>query len=166
MANFSRQMNFNFSCGCTNWTPFHITWLNKRGGFDKYSFRLRSTTKLDIQRKEWSRFISKLKLDDTFGYEIGDRGGTSYFVKSFYSYTVVSTWQTEQEHRWLAELFESPEQYYISSSFENGYYQPVYIPIIVTNSQIEVKSKNGFSGRLLSYVIDFTMAYDMSNQNG
>ena len=166
MTNYTSQMIFNVSCGCRIWKPFHISWLNKRGGFDKYSFRLRSTTKLNVGRKEWSRYISRLQDDDTFGYKIGDRGRKNYFVKSFYSYTAVSTWQTQAEHSWLTELFESPEQYYLGSSYNGSYYEPVYFPIIVTNTSVDLKTKNGLTDRFLSYQVEFVMAYDMSNQWG
>jgi hypothetical protein len=167
MANYTQQRKFNLTCSdCRIWSPFHITWLNKRGGFDKYSFRLKSTTKLDIEKKEWSRFVSRLQPDNTWGYEIGDRGRTNYYSKSLYSYTALSTWQTQQEHNWLTEIFDSVEVYYILSNQNGGVVTPVYVPIIVLNQSIDIKSKRGLTDKLLSYTIEFTMAYDINNQNG
>jgi hypothetical protein len=167
MANYTQQRTFNLTCSdCRIWRAFHITWLNKRGGFDKYSFRLKSTTKLNTEKREWSRFLSRLQSDNTWGYQIGDRGRTNYYSKSLYSYTALSTWQTEQEHQWLAELFDSVEAYYILSNESGGIITPVYIPIIVTNQSVEIKTKRGLNGRFLSHTVEFTTAYDINNQNG
>jgi len=146
-------------CDCNTWTPFQIVWLNKRGGYDNYTFRLKSTRTITNEKKEWSRYLSTLQSNNTFGYNIGDRGRSVYSSRAFETVTVVSTWMTAAEHNWVAELFESQEVYYRPSpGFE--------IPVVVGNKSVEIKNKQGIGNRMLSHTIEFTYANERVNQRG
>lgn len=155
----SEQITFINNCDCSRYTPFTITWLNKRGGFDTYTFRLKSTRIINNDKKEWSRFLSTLQPDDSFTYQIGDRGSSVYSSISFETATVLSEWQTEAEQVWTAEIFDSPEVYRVV----NG---PYYLPVVVGNKSVEIKNKKGYGDRLLSRTVEFTYSYEIVNQRG
>ena len=158
MANKSEQKTFTLNCGCDRYTPYTIVWLNKKGGFDAYTFRLKSTRTITNEKKEWSRYLSTLQPGDVFSYKIGDRGRKVYASRSFETVTCVSTWQTAAENNWVAELFESVEVYY--------YTDGNYIPVISNPKSVEIRDKSGFSNRMLSHTIDFTYANERVNQRG
>lgn len=154
----SELKTFQINCACDRYTPYTIVWLNKRGGFDTYTFRLKSTRTITSEKKEWSRYLSSLQPNESFTYQIGDRGRKVYSSRAFESVVVVSTWQTELEHNWISELFESLEVYYLMGG--------LYIPIIVTNKSVDVRDKSGFSNRLLGYTLEFVYANERVNQRG
>lgn len=157
MALKSKQITFNFSCGCTRFTPITIMWLNTRGGWDTYTFRLQSTRTIESDKKEWSKYLSSLQPDLSYSYNIGDRGRSIYDVQSFETVSVVSQWQRAPENAWVAELFNSPEVYKVESG-------PVYYPVIVTSKSVDIKDKTGYGERLLSHKVEFTYSYQIVRQ--
>jgi hypothetical protein len=157
---FSETKTFIVDCSCDRFKPYRFIWLNRLGGMDTYTFRLADTKTVSIERKEFSRYLSAYSTAmQKWGYEIGDRGRTVYDVRSLDTYTVVSTWQTEAEHKWLEELFTSPEVYLIDD-------QETRIPIVITSNSIAINDKNRISGKLLSHTIEFVMANDKIIQRG
>ena len=160
MITLSETRTFIPHCECDRFRPYRFIWLNRLGGMDTYTFRLASTQTVTVERKEWTRYLSAWnRLTEQFGYSIGDRGRTVYSVKSIDTYTVVSTWQTEATHRWLEELFTSPEVYVIDNN-------EVRTPIIITTNSVSIKTKTGISGKLLSHTIEFVMANEKIIQRG
>lgn len=162
MAVYSEIFTFNVSCGCERFVPYRFAWLNKLGGIDTYTFRLASTKNITVSRDTFSKFFSKLQSNNSFGYIKGDRGTAVYNTESREEFTVVSTWQTEEEHTWLAELFESPAAYLVST--ENG--QITYDPIIITSNSVTIRNKKGYVNKMLSHTISFVKAYNKVSQRG
>lgn len=162
MANYSEIFRFNVKCDCERWTPYRFVWLNRLGGFDAYTFRLKSTETITSERKEYTKFLSYLQPDNTFGYNKGDRGRTVYNTDSIVTYNVISTWHSEETHKWLEELFTSPEVYLINTK-NSGI---TYDPIVITKNSVEIKNKNGFGNRLLSHDIQFVKSYKKVIQRG
>lgn len=149
---FTETRTYNVSCECERYTPFRFAWLNRRGGFDTYTFRLKSTRNVSTSSKEYTRFLSRYNAGTTaFGYSVGDRGRTVYSNEVAEAYTVVSTWQSEAEHQWLAELFTSTAVFLVDGG--------QFFPIVVTKNSVEVRDKDGYGNRLLSHTIDFVRAY-------
>jgi len=155
----SKIKYYNVLCDCNRFTPYRIVWLNKRGGYDSYTFRLKSTRTITTESKEWSRYLSSLQPDDSFSYQVGDRGRSVYSSRAFEGVTVVSEWMSAEDHNWVAELFESPDVYYMQ-------FGPVYIPIVITKKSVEIRDKKGWSNRLLSHTIEFVYANERVNQRG
>lgn len=165
MATRSETFRFDVSCPCDRYTPFRFFWLNRRGGYDGYTFRLRSTRTVRIGTKDYDRYLSRASADGTrYGYAGPDRGRTVYSVEAFDVRTVVSTWETEGVHSWLEEMFTSPDVYWAqrSSSQKSTYY---WKPVVLTNTEVEVRNKEGFGNRLLSHVVEFVEALPKVIQN-
>lgn len=160
---YSESFKFNIQCGCTRYTPFRFAWLNPLGGIDTYTFRLASTHVINSQKKEYQRYLSRWnESSQVYGYDIGDRGASVYDVQAFDVFTVVSTYQTEAEHQWLAELFSSQAVYLINYSFGAS----TYTPVIITSNSVTVRDKRGIGNRLLSHTIEFILANKKVVQRG
>lgn len=155
MAVKSETRTFRVSCDCTAFTPYRFAWLNRLGGFDTFTFRLQNTRTINTKSKEFTRFLSTMKQDSGgayyFGYSLGERGRTVYVNDVTEAFTVVSQWQTQEEHDWLLELFTSPAVYLVSGG--------VFDPIIITSNSVTRRNKDGWGNRLLSHTIEFVKAY-------
>lgn len=157
---YSERRNFEVSCCDTAYRPFRLMWLNPLGGYDAYTFRMRSTERYEVARQEYQRFLSRYSSggSGSFGYSIGDRGRSVYSVGITPSYAVVSEWQSAEAHAWVAELFQSPEVYLLDADGP--------IPVVVTDTSVEVRNKSGFGNRLLSHTVTFQLAYEKIVQRG
>lgn len=162
ITQYSNIKVFRVNCDCERYTPYRFAWLNRLGGFDTYTFRLKSTHTINSSSKEYKRYLSRYQQDGTFGYQLGDRGRKVYDIQSMDVYTVVSTWQTSQEHAWLSELFTSPAVYLIQTL--DGVI--TYDPVIITKNSVEIRTKKGYGNRLLSHTIEFMKAYNQVSQRG
>lgn len=163
MANYSEIFTFKLNCNCERWTPYRFSWLNRLGGLDSYTFRLNSTESISVERQEFEKYLSYLKSDNSFGYSIGDRGKQNYDIKVITKYSVVSEWQNEETHKWLEELFTSPQVYLISTSLDGDI---TWDPIIITSNSVEIRDKKGYGNRLLSHNIEFIKSYKKVIQRG
>ena len=164
MAIYSETRTFLVNCDCNRYTPFRFAWLNRLGGFDEYTFRLKSTKTITAERQEYKKYLSHYNsTSDDFGYTKGDRGRGVYDMSIITAHTVISTWQTPSEHQWLEELFTSPAVYLIYAPDVNGIY---WEPIIVTKNTVEMRNKKGYGNRLLSHNIEFVKAIPKIVQRG
>ncbi len=102
--NISERKEFEIDYRCTKYPQHRIWWLNRLGGFDSYTFNLKSSKSIDISRATHN------KLPDT-DYALGDRGESVINVNAGESYKLSSNWLTEEEGKWMETLFTSPEVY-------------------------------------------------------
>lgn len=162
---YSEKRTYRITCACDPFQTFRFAWLNPLGGFDTYTFKFVSTRTINISRQEYTSFLSRYQeSDDTFGYNPGDRGRKIYEVKAFDAHTVVSTWQTQEEHNWLAQLFYSQAQYLITTDSDGVI---AYDPIIITSNSVSTRDVSNLStNRKLSHTIEFVKAYNKVVQAG
>lgn len=158
MAQRSEKKRYQVSCPCDRYTPFRFRWLNRRGGFDTYTFRLKHKRSVDTKTEEFSRFLGTAQANGSLGYTYGDRGRTVFDVSSVEAFEVVSTWQDQATHDWLEQLFSSPEVYLVTELGND--------PVIVTKLGVEFRNREGVGNRLLSHTVQFVMAYPKSIQRG
>jgi uncharacterized delta-60 repeat protein len=149
----SETFKFIVNCDCERYTPYRFVWRNRRGGYDTYTFRLKDRKQVNVSKKGYTKFLNQLQTDNKWKYEIGDRGKEEFYSTAFEEVSVVSTWMTEEEHRWLEELYSSVDVYLL----EPGY---VYRPIVITTNSIEIRDKKGYGNRLLSHNITFIYSYN------
>lgn len=159
---WSKSMTYRVNCDCYRWPIYTITWLNKRGGFDTYSFKLKTTRLITNEKKEWSRFLSRLAPNDSFSYQLGERGRSVYSSRSFETATCLTEWISEDQNKWLAEMYDSPEVYRIID--ENGALN--YYPVVVKPTSVEVRDVKDLHKKNISLTIEFTYAYEIVNQRG
>lgn len=161
--NYSEIRHFDVSCACERWTPYRFAWLNRLGGIDTYTFNLVSTETIGIERTSFTKYLSRWNaMNQTYSSDPQNRGTKVFDVQAIETFTVVSTWQTEEEHRWLAELFTSPAVYVIEQ--EPTAYS--YRPIVITSNSVQIRNKRGIGPRLLSHTIEFIQANKIIIQRG
>lgn len=96
---------------CTRYDPVRLTWLNKFGVWDSYTFKLLSQESTDVTS---SRYEGEPGEWDGIGYKYTlDKGMTrTYHKRSVDKLLVNSDWMKERVQNWLVrELYESPQVY-------------------------------------------------------
>ena len=147
---------------CFRYTQKRFKWKNRLGGWDFFTFNLRSDKTVSIERSTYRKALKKYKDNGlnpaTYGYSVGDRGNNVYNVKASDSELVFSNWLTNDEASWLEELFTSPEVYI----FDDAGVTP--LPIILTDTSLTIGEKENIG--LISYSINYTKAYNKNIQRG
>ena len=142
---------------CFRYTQKRFKWKNRLGGWDFYTFNLRSNMTVEIERSNFRKFQNSFNSStNKYGYSIGDRGNTTYNVNARDSEIVYSKWLNNSEAIWLEELFTSPEAYIIDGSNE--------LPIILTDTKLVIGEKENRG--LISYSINYDYAYNKVIQRG
>jgi hypothetical protein len=98
---------FNIS-DCSKYTPIRLHWLNAYGGFDAYTFKLKSQLEESIKRETFVQQHNKLSASGAYGYTYDSRGRTEYYTRLDTSITVNSDNLTDAEWNWLHGLVTSP----------------------------------------------------------
>jgi hypothetical protein len=93
---------------CSKYTPIRLHWLNPYGGFDAYTFKLKSQLEESIKRETFVQQHNKLSAAGTYGYTYDSRGRTEYYTRLDTSVTVNSDNLTDAEWAWLKGLVNSP----------------------------------------------------------
>lgn len=101
---------FKIDKSCFKFDVKRLWWWNRHGGFDAYSFKLKSLRNIDIGRAEYNKLKDTLH-DKDFGYMSSDRGRTIMSVKAREIMTYNTGYMSEEEGLFLEELFTSPEVY-------------------------------------------------------
>jgi hypothetical protein len=111
----------------SNYTPHRIWFLGRLGGFDSYTYTLKSTRRIDTSRNEFKHIYGAFRNDvpDVWDYNMKDRGRTTLSVNGQVSEVWNSNWLTENEALWMEELFTSIEVYEQSLNF------PICFPYVI-----------------------------------
>jgi hypothetical protein len=129
-------------------------WLGELGTYETYTFRAKDIKNYSIERNESRK--NYWGFNSTYHYSIGDRGRSIVNLKATEEHTVYSGWIDTITSQNLMELYLSPEVFII----KNG---NIY-PIIITNKDIEEKTKLNNEGKIFFHIISYTNAYEkMSN---
>ena len=154
----SEQITFLIDDECYRFTQKHLVWLNRLGGWDFYTFNLRSDKTIDINRNEYKRNLRSYdSADGLYDYSMGDRGRRTYIVDASLTETCFSNWVRDEELEWLEELYTSPEVYLIEDTNN-------FVPVNITDSSITLGDKNNYG--LKSYSITFKHSNDKVIQRG
>ena len=93
---------------CSKYTPIRLHWLNPYGGFDAYTFKLKSQLEESIKRETFVQQQNKLSTTGAYGYTYDSRGRTEYYTRLDTSISVSSDNLTDAEWNWLHGLVVSP----------------------------------------------------------
>lgn len=148
---------------CHRYTQKRFKWKNRMGGWDFFTFNLRSDKTVSIDRSTYRKALKHYTpavgvTSPKYGYAVGDRGNNVYNVKAVDSELVFSNWLSNDEAAWLEELFTSPEVYI----FDDAGITP--LPIILTDTSLTIGEKENIG--LISYSINYTKAYNKNIQRG
>jgi hypothetical protein len=98
---------FNIN-NCSKYTPTRLHWLNTLGGFDAYTFKLKSSVEDDIKRETYVQQPNVLSSTGNYGYAYQSRGRTEYHTRIESTQTINSDNLTDDEMIYLRGLISSP----------------------------------------------------------
>lgn len=164
----SETLQFNLDYRPTrHQEPIRLSWLNRLGAFDAYTFTLLKKRSVNVKRQEFTKLIGGYNGSGSWTYGVKDRGRTTTNVQGVEAMTCNSNWLTEGEALWLEELFTSPESYLWDVNGNvpcgvSGTPTLTLYPIIMTSSAFEEKLK--VNRKNISYTIDFEKAHEKQIQ--
>ena len=139
---------------CKGFENIRLTWLNRHGVWDYYSFTKKSTRTVTTNRVTYEQITgtwneSRFKLH-------GHQGGTKTFKAGAKEMLKLNTdYISESEAIWIEELFTSPEVYILNGYQEdtaNAYIRRYIEPVVVkTSSYVRKTTAND---KLLQYTLD------------
>jgi hypothetical protein len=151
------RFNGNRSTGSYTYTAecsWHVTspvalhFLNRKGGYDVFNFRMQTRQLSDIKRDTMQKSLGTLTAT-TWSYDSKDAGTKIYNTEIGDRWFLESDWINDDQSRWLQELVESPEKYYHDGTS--------LIPITIKNATYEIKTiKNMEKLFNLSVEIEFS----------
>lgn len=120
---------------CNVYDVRRLTWLNKFGAWDSFSFRLLSEDSTDITTNQYTRSTGRFTL---MGFEFNPSDGNKMTMSKFMQDKLIlnSDWIHEDVQQWLArELYESPRVYL-------DFLGIIYMePVNVTNANYILKQR-------------------------
>lgn len=127
----STVYTYQKECQWKGLDPVSLVFLNRKGGFDAFNFRLVRRLKSRFQRERMQRNLGAIS-GNSWTYATVDRGTVTYNTEITDSIVVESDWINGSTSTWLQELVESPEVYRHDGS--------QLIPVDVTVNEYEIKS--------------------------
>lgn len=104
----STALDFSFNINnCSKYPPIRLHWLNKFGGFDSWTFGMKSREEEKIDRRQ---FYSQKNLltGGAYGYNTMSRGTTDYHIGLMSEGTLNTDLLTDAELQHLRQLVSSP----------------------------------------------------------
>lgn len=158
----SQTIRFNIDTICYSYTQKRFKWKNRLGGWDYFTFNLRSDRTTKIDRSDFRRTLKRAEGSGyTYDYNAGYRGLTTFNVNAYDEETVFSNWLSNDEAQWLEELFTSPEVYLIIDNNDTSY---GIVPVNILDSDVKIGERENKG--LISYSITWRTSYDKIIQRG
>ena len=150
---------------CKGFEKIRLTWLNRLGAWDYYSFTKRNVRTVETQRTSYKQ-ISGLYNESVFmthGYKGGQK---TFYTNAKERVTLNTDFVTESTATWLEELFTSPEVYIInefSTDGSEGYINKYVQPVTITSSTYTKQTRA--NDNLLQYTIEIERSKNRVIQN-
>ena len=165
-TNISQRYVFNLiENDCKGFEKIRLTWLNRLGAWDYYSFTKRNVRTVETQRTSYKQ-ISGTWNERKYKVH-GFKGGQKTFrTRSKERLVLNSDFVTESECTWLEELFTSPEVYILnelSTDGSEGYINKYVQPVTVTSSTYTKQTRA--NDNLLQYTIEIERSKNRVIQN-
>ena len=142
---FGLSKTYRIKIICPNlkgYTPIRLTWLNKWGAWDYYTFNMKSTKTINSKRIPYNQMAGTWN-ESTFKIR-GYKGGKKNFrVNSTEKITINTDFVTEAEGVWFEQLVNSTEVYVLEGFQTDGTYSAfnTYVqPATVTTSSYTRKT--------------------------
>jgi hypothetical protein len=113
-ANTDVTWSFNVS-DCHKYAPTRLHWLNRSGGFDAWTFDMKSYDEDSVDRRQFKQQKNVL-TGGAYGYDIMSRGTTDYHIKVETTKTIATDNLTDAELEHLRGLIISPVVFIESGS--------------------------------------------------
>ncbi len=137
----------------TRYTNVRLKYLNRLGGWDYFDFNKRSDESINVSRSQYRQNLIKA-TSGGYGYEVGDRGNTTYNVNASRSQKVRTDWLYDGEVEALEELWTSPQVFFLKGT--------EHIPINITTNTLQVGKAEDFG--LKRYEIEYQHSNNIFTQ--
>lgn len=128
---------------CKGFEKIRLTWLNKYGAWDYYTFTKKNIRSTNITRAEYSKVKGNWN-GSTFGKNGFDRGRGVLNTNATEKISLNSDWfSTDEEAAWLEQLFISPEVYILEgydasdTGVDGAEYGKYLTPVVVTSKNYD-----------------------------
>jgi len=165
-AGISQLYTFNIiDDDCKGFEKIRLTWLNRLGAWDYYSFTKRNVRTVETQRTSYKQ-ISGLYNESVFmthGYKGGQK---TFYTNAKERVTLNTDFVTESTATWLEELFTSPEVYILnefSADGDEGYINKYVQPVTITSSTYTKQTRA--NDDLLQYTLEIERSKNRVIQN-
>ena len=162
----SKTYTFNIiDDDCKGFEKIRLTWLNRLGAWDYYSFTKRNVRTVETQRTSYKQ-ISGLYNESVFmthGYKGGQK---TFYTNAKERVTLNTDFVTESTATWLEELFTSPEVYILnefSTDGSEGYINKYVQPVTITSSTYTKQTRA--NDDLLQYTLEIERSKNRVIQN-
>ena len=151
---------------CKGYEKIRLTWINKYGVYDYYTFTKKSVNNTKIARNIYSSVKGNWG-GSTFSKDGADRGRGVLTTKAYKSININSDWiHTDEEAAWLEELFISPAVFilgdYDSADTGNVDYGNYMIPVVIKNSDYQQYTRA--NDKVAQYNIEIEYSIDTKVQ--
>lgn len=151
----SELFTYNIDQVCTKYTPVRLHWLNKKGGFDSFSFNLKSIEEDSIKRESYVK-QSRTFNGTTYAYGKESRGTVDYDIRTSKKLTINTDFLTDEQSAWMLDLVSSPSVY-IEQNNEL---------IAVNCKERRFKKQTSLNDKLPQYTFDIEYALTNRRQRG
>jgi hypothetical protein len=151
----SPTQTYTISNTCTRNNLYRFHFLNKKGGFDSFTFYRADSKSVRIQRDSYKKGADSFSNSTTYGYGTGARTNIAYNTKLTDTITVLSDWIDEETSTWLEQLISSPEVYLVDATYG-------LVAINISNSSYDFKQEE--TQKLFNLRINFTYSYNRFRQ--
>ncbi len=149
----TEQYRYTINSPCSKYVPYRLHFLNKKGGYDSFTFYKQNTFISEIKRENFKANLGT-QTATTQSYTVSQRAITQYNTKIKDTISCNSDWVTEDQMIWLEELLTSPDVYVE----KNG----SLVPVNLTNSSHERKLQ--VNKHLFNLKIEFQYSYERQRQ--
>lgn len=144
---------------CSDFDPIRFSWVNEYGYMDYYSFDKKNVKTVSTKRNTYLKESNDYN-SSSFYIARGDRGVTTYSMKSEETFEANTGYMTDAEAETLQYLFRSADVRVQSTRFGTQ----DYIPVVITDTKWMEKTNR--VDRLFQYTVKFKLAHNIKTQRG
>jgi hypothetical protein len=132
--NFGTKYTFNVNCPTLKgYEPIRLCWLNQWGGWDYYSFNMKSTKMISTKGSTYQQLEGSWN-ESTYRIDSFKGGKKAFRVNATEKITMNTDFVNESESEWFEELINSPEVY-ILKGFQDDL-NPSFLNIPALNQYV------------------------------
>jgi hypothetical protein len=150
------QHEFTVEVDCSKFKPIQISYLNKYGVRDYWTFTKRNTLTINTERDTYYRDLGTWG-DSTWDANSWDRGTKVFNQIGRTRMTISTDWVSEERAAALEQLFTSPEV--------KAYIDDEWIAVTITTQSYEQKT-NAREFSLLRYELEIEFSVPKQRQRG
>lgn len=143
---------YNIDTPCGKYDRQRIHFLNRLGGYDSFTFNMKSELSSSITRKSYGQKLGAL-TGSSYGFDPRGRGMQVMDTQESRQYRFNSDWLTEEQMDWLNELISSPKIFLDNGSAGEG----SLIPLNVDTNSFQFKKKQNDSVFQLEFMASLTV---------